>query len=165
MADLGMLQPPAGDKSDPPQPSYATLLKTDEKSSNSSPLKLKPVTFVHRKPTITFDSNDLDAYIKEENLEFALIANFYFGQPDLQDIRRSFAQQFNVKGECLLGLICARHILMRFNLKEDFISVYSKSVTSINLREHYREVTYSFRIQRWTSWLVGLTIRRNHLFL
>uniref|UniRef100_M1DLG3 DUF4283 domain-containing protein n=1 Tax=Solanum tuberosum TaxID=4113 RepID=M1DLG3_SOLTU len=81
--------------------------------------------------TVVFDSKDLETFITEENLKFALIAKFSHGRPELPDLRKILPQQLGFKGECNIGLLESRHVLLQFTLKEDYIAIFSKTSRSI----------------------------------
>uniref|UniRef100_M1DYT0 NB-ARC domain containing protein n=1 Tax=Solanum tuberosum TaxID=4113 RepID=M1DYT0_SOLTU len=107
---------------------------------------LKPVSLLHGEPMVVFDSKDLETFITEENLKYALIAKFSHGRPELPDLRKILPQQLRFKGECNIGLLESRHVLLRFTLKEDYIAIFSKTSRSIK----FAGTVIPFRIQKWT---------------
>ncbi|KAH0640618.1 hypothetical protein KY285_037204 [Solanum tuberosum] len=98
-------------------------------------LKLKLVIYVHGEPTVSFSFSDLESYIQEENLQFALVAKFSYGRPDMIDLRKIFTRHFEIKGDCNLGLLDHRHVLVRLSNREDFVEVYSRAELFITLKE------------------------------
>nr|XP_009779392.1 PREDICTED: uncharacterized protein LOC104228608 [Nicotiana sylvestris] len=70
----------------------------------------------------------------EEGLHQAVILKFSYGKPDLQELRQIISKQFDVKGYCNIGQLEYRHILIRFDLFEDFVQPLSIS-TGFNPRE------------------------------
>lgn len=56
-----------------------------------------------------------------------MVGKFSNGWPDLDELRIQIPKQCNVKGDCNIGLLRNRHILMRFNLEDYFINMMSKS--------------------------------------
>ncbi|WMV10147.1 hypothetical protein MTR67_003532 [Solanum verrucosum] len=107
---------------------------------------LKPVNLLHGEPMVVFDSKDLETFITEENLKYALIAKFSHGRPELPDLRKILPQQLGFKGECNIGLLESRHVLLRFTLKEDYIAIFSKTSRSIK----FAGTVIPFKIQKWT---------------
>ncbi|KAG5586312.1 hypothetical protein H5410_046746 [Solanum commersonii] len=61
-----------------------------------------------------------------ENLQYAVIGNFLYGWSDIYELRTQIPKQCTMKGECKIGLLRNRHILMRFSRHEDFINMMSK---------------------------------------
>ncbi|KAH0683331.1 hypothetical protein KY289_021083 [Solanum tuberosum] len=97
------------------KPSYTSIFNPStctQKSDGKLPLKLKPVIYVHGEPTVSFNFSDLESYIQEENLQYALVAKFSYGRPDMIDLRKIFTRHFEIKGDCNLGLLDHRHVLM-----------------------------------------------------
>jgi len=107
---------------------YASAISGNQQSSEKS---LKPVILLHGEPTVVFAFKDIETFITEENLKYALIAKFSHGRPELPDLRKILPQQLGFKGECNIGLLESRHVLLRFTLKEDYIAIFSKTSRSI----------------------------------
>ncbi|KAG5568482.1 hypothetical protein H5410_064490 [Solanum commersonii] len=107
---------------------FALSISGNQQSTEKS---LKSVSLLHGEPTVVFDSKDLETFITEENLKFALITKFSHGRPELSDLRKILPQQLGFKGECNIGLLESRHVLLWFTLKEDYIAIFSKTSRSI----------------------------------
>ncbi|KAH0686003.1 hypothetical protein KY285_016544 [Solanum tuberosum] len=122
---------------------YASAISGNQQSSEKS---LKPVILLHGEPTVVFAFKDIETFITEENLKYALIAKFSHGRPELPDLRKILPQQLGFKGECNIGLLESRHVLLRFTLKEDYIAIFSKTSRSIKSAG----TVIPFRIQKWT---------------
>ncbi|KAH0749313.1 hypothetical protein KY290_028545 [Solanum tuberosum] len=122
---------------------YASAISGNQQSSEKS---LKPVILLHGEPTVVFNSKDIETFITEENLKYALIAKFSHGRPELPDLQKILPQQLGFKGECNIGLLESRHVLLRFTLKEDYIAIFSKTSRSIK----FAGTVIPFRIQKWT---------------
>ncbi|WMV51611.1 hypothetical protein MTR67_044996 [Solanum verrucosum] len=75
---------------------YASAISGNQQSSEKS---LKPVILLHGEPTMVFDSKDIETFIMEENLKYALIAQFSHGRPELPDLWKILPQQLGFKGE------------------------------------------------------------------
>ncbi|KAK4712371.1 hypothetical protein R3W88_006884 [Solanum pinnatisectum] len=96
------------------KPIYVSIsnpLTCTQKSDGKLSLKLKPVIYVHGEPTASFSFSDLESYIQEENLQYALVAEFSYGRPDMINLRKIFTRHFKIKGDCNLGLLDHRHVL------------------------------------------------------
>uniref|UniRef100_M1A3I6 Uncharacterized protein n=1 Tax=Solanum tuberosum TaxID=4113 RepID=M1A3I6_SOLTU len=120
MAETVSPQPRAVDET-PEKPSYASISNPStytKKFDGKLPLKLKPVIYVHGEPTVSFNFLDLESYNQEENLEYALIDKFFYGRPDIIDLRKSFTRHFAIKGDCNLGLL--DHVLFDVLRDEKF---------------------------------------------
>lgn len=61
-----------------------------------------------------------------QNLQYAVVGKFSYGWPDLDELKRTLPEQCNIKSECQIGLLTYRHILIKFNLFEDFATMMSK---------------------------------------
>ncbi|KAG5611951.1 hypothetical protein H5410_023232 [Solanum commersonii] len=60
------------------------------------------------------------------------------------NLRKILPQQLGFKGECNIGLLESRHVLLRFTLKEDYIAIFSKTSRSIKFAGN----VIPFRIQK-----------------
>ncbi|KAK4342526.1 hypothetical protein RND71_038342 [Anisodus tanguticus] len=68
--------------------------------------------FLYGEPTVVLDFKDLVSYIMEDNLQFASIAKFSHGRPELLELQKILLQQLGFKGECNIMLLESRHVLM-----------------------------------------------------
>ncbi|KAH0761354.1 hypothetical protein KY290_017427 [Solanum tuberosum] len=107
-----------------PIATYANTLKPTP--SNTKPIPLKPISYLHGEPRVLWDQEDINQMIINENLEYAVIGKFSYGWPDIQDLRRLIPKQCELKGECKIGLLSNRHILIRASLLEDYVHLLSK---------------------------------------
>ncbi|KAK6791025.1 hypothetical protein RDI58_010106 [Solanum bulbocastanum] len=107
---------------------YASSISENQQYSEKS---LKPVILLHGEPTVVFDSKDIETFIIEENLKYALIANLSHGRPKLPNLRKILPQQLGFKGEFNIGLLESKHVLLGFTLKEDYITIFLKTSRSI----------------------------------
>ncbi|KAK6796833.1 hypothetical protein RDI58_004534 [Solanum bulbocastanum] len=89
-----------GEKNDNPNTgrTYVSSISENQQYTKKS---LKPVSLLHGEPTLVFDSKDLETFITEENLKYALIDKFSYGRPELLDLRKILPQQLGFKGECM----------------------------------------------------------------
>lgn len=70
--------------------------------------------------------------IVNENIEFAVIGKFSYGWPEIQDLKILIPKQCEMKGECKIGLLCNRHVLIRSLLMEDYVHLLSKPTSYIS---------------------------------
>ena len=54
---------------------------------------------------MVFDSKDIEMFITEKNLKYALVLKFAHGGHELPDLRKILPQQSGFKGECNIGLL------------------------------------------------------------
>ncbi|KAK4723627.1 hypothetical protein R3W88_026406 [Solanum pinnatisectum] len=64
--------------------------------------------------------------IIKENLEFAVIGKFLYGWPEIQELQKLIPKQCEMRGECNIGLLSNRHVLIRTSCLEDYVSLLSK---------------------------------------
>lgn len=57
---------------------------------------------------------------------FAIIGKFLYGCPVIQDLRKVIPKQYELKGECNIGLLSNRHVLIRASFLEDYVNQMSK---------------------------------------
>nr|XP_009783436.1 PREDICTED: uncharacterized protein LOC104232043 [Nicotiana sylvestris] len=126
--------------------SYASHLLSKQSAAKSSKLELCPVTFEHGEPTVEFTIEEVNAFTMEEGLHQAVILKFSYGKPDLQELRQIISKQFDVKGYCNIGQLEYRHILIRFDLFEDFVQALSRSTGYIKAKGD----EFFFRTFPWT---------------
>lgn len=61
-----------------------------------------------------------------ENLQYGVVGKFSYSWQDIDDLWTQNLKQCNIKGECQIGVLRNRYILMRFSCEEDFINMMSK---------------------------------------
>ncbi|WMV47178.1 hypothetical protein MTR67_040563 [Solanum verrucosum] len=83
--------------------------------------------------------------IINENLEFAVIGKFSYGWPDIQELRKLIPKQCELKGECKIGLLSNKHIMIQATLLEDYVHLLSKPVFYITQRNW----SFPMRTLKW----------------
>ncbi|KAG5585125.1 hypothetical protein H5410_045559, partial [Solanum commersonii] len=69
---------------------------------------------------------DLESYIQEENLQYALVAKFSYGRPNMIYLRKIFTRHFEITEDCNLGLLDHRHVLVRrLSNQKDFVEIFT----------------------------------------
>ncbi|WMV29405.1 hypothetical protein MTR67_022790 [Solanum verrucosum] len=102
--------------------------------TNIKPVQLKPVTYLHGEPIVLWEQEEVNQMIINENLEYAVIGKFSYGWPDIQALRKLIPKQCELKGECKIGLLSNRHVLIRATLLEDYVHLLSKPAFHLNQR-------------------------------
>lgn len=87
---------------------------------------IKPVSYLHGEPMIVWEQSEVDQMILREKFQYVVIGKFSYGWPDMQELRRLILKQCELKGECDIGLLSNRHILIRALLLEDYVHLLSK---------------------------------------
>ncbi|KAG5570617.1 hypothetical protein H5410_060383 [Solanum commersonii] len=126
-----------------PAMSYASLLRPP--SMTSKPLPLKPISYLHGEPIVVWDQEEIDQMIINESLQYAVVGKFSYEWPELQDLRKLIPKQCELKGDCKIGLLSNRHVLIRAILLEDYVHLLSKPVFYI-LQRHQ---SYPMRTLKW----------------
>lgn len=54
------------------------------------------------------------------------MGKFSYGWPEVQELRKLIPKQCELKGECMIGLLNKRHILIRETLLEDYVHLLCK---------------------------------------
>jgi len=129
-----------------PKQSYAALIQKTKSAATSSKLELTPVHMVHGEPTVEFTVEEVNTFTIEEGLHQAVILKFSYGKPDIQELRQLIPKQFDIKGYCNVGQLEFRHILVRFDLFEDYVQVLSRSTGYVKAKGD----EFFFRTFPWT---------------
>ncbi|KAG5600706.1 hypothetical protein H5410_032076 [Solanum commersonii] len=90
------------------------------------------ITSVSGEPQVIWEHEEVTQMIVNENLECAVIGKFSYGWPDIQDLRRLIPKQCELKGDCNIGLLSNRHMLIRASLLEDYAQKASSSERTIS---------------------------------
>ncbi|XP_019241529.1 PREDICTED: uncharacterized protein LOC109221506, partial [Nicotiana attenuata] len=118
----------------------------NQSAAKTTKLELCPVTIEHGIPTVEFTTEEVKAFTIEEGLHQAVILKFSYGKPDLHELRQVIPKQFDIKGYCNIGQLEYRHVLVRFDLFEDFVQVLSRSTGYIKSKGD----EFFFRSFPWT---------------
>lgn len=92
-----------------------------------------------------WEQSKVEQMIINENLHYAIIGNFSYGWPDINELRRLIPNQCELKGDCKIGLLSNRYILKRATLLEDYVYLLSKPAFYINRRS----ISYPMRTLKW----------------
>ncbi|KAG5616896.1 hypothetical protein H5410_016720 [Solanum commersonii] len=130
MAVSAVGQPPTGVGQ---SASFASLLKPT--IENHKHLPRKSISYLHGEPIVMWEQSEVDQMIINENLHYAVIGKFSYGWPKINDLHRLIPTQCELKGDCIIGLLSNRHILIRATLLEDYVHLLSKPAFYITQRE------------------------------
>ncbi|KAK4710167.1 hypothetical protein R3W88_004680 [Solanum pinnatisectum] len=83
--------------------------------------------------------------IVNKNLQYAIVGKSSHGWPDIQELCRLIPKQCELKGECNIGLLTNRNVLIRVTLMEDYINLLSKPVFYIAQQNW----SYPMRTLKW----------------
>lgn len=86
--------------------------------------------------------------IIQENLQYAVVGKFFYGWPDLEEIRKTVPIQCEIKGDCKIGFLSDRHILIRLTTMEDYVHVMSKPAYFLHVKDGF----YQMRPLKWEPW-------------
>lgn len=86
---------------------------------------MKPLVYLHGEPRIIWEEEEVEQMIIEENIEFAVVGKFSYGSPEIQELRKLIAKQCELKGECKIGLLSNRHVLIRASCLENYVNLFS----------------------------------------
>lgn len=112
-------QPPTTTNNNPQPLDYSKILKPvtinaamDERASAVEPIPLRRITFLHGKLMVKFTKSEVERMNVIEGLQYAVVGKLSYGWPDLQELRRIIRAQVGIKGECNIGLLRDKHVLI-----------------------------------------------------
>ncbi|KAG5589354.1 hypothetical protein H5410_039868 [Solanum commersonii] len=111
----------------------------------NKPIPLKPISYLHGEPRIVWEEEEVKNMIIKENLEFAVIGKFSYGWPEIQELRKLILKQCEMRGECNIGLLSNRHVLIRTSCLEDYVSLLSKPAHYLS----HRGWSYPMQTLKW----------------
>ncbi|KAF3685426.1 hypothetical protein FXO37_00637 [Capsicum annuum] len=113
---------------------YADLIKPPSlkmiikgKESQAPVIPMKQLTYNDGIPRVTWTEEEVFNMNILEELQYAIVGKFSYGWPELDELRTQIPKQCHIKGECKIGLLWNRHILIRLSHMEDFVNLLSKS--------------------------------------
>lgn len=73
-----------------------------------------------------------------------MVAKFFYGRPNLYELRKKIPIQLGIKGPCNIGFLEERHIMMRLSLLEDYAMLMSKA-WELRVKNRY----FPLRFLKW----------------
>lgn len=80
---------------------------------------------LHEEPNITWKSSEEWSLIIQKNLQYAIIDKFSYDKSDIKELRKAIPAQCEIKGECIIGVLDARNIFIRFEGLKDYVQLLS----------------------------------------
>nr|XP_033508227.1 uncharacterized protein LOC117273231 isoform X1 [Nicotiana tomentosiformis] len=119
---------------------------TNRSVQNRTTTKLNPIELIHGTPTLTFSMEEQEEFTSTEGLHQVIVIKVNQAAPDLKIWKNLLPKHFGVKGNCLIGLLGRRQLLVHFDQYDDFVIALSRSVNYLpfNGEEH------QLRIFPWT---------------
>lgn len=105
----------------------AMNMPTQSKKMEIEPIPIKKHDFVDGIPMVKWTDHEVNRMNIIENLNYAVVGKFSYGWPELAELREQIPKQCGIKGECKIGFLRNKHILMRFSLFEDFVNIMAKN--------------------------------------
>ncbi|KAK6773763.1 hypothetical protein RDI58_029001 [Solanum bulbocastanum] len=87
----------------PTNNNYANALTIIHQTSEL--INLKPITLLHGEPIIIWTKKESDGLSIRQNLQFAVVAKFSYGRPDLYKLRKAIPIQLEIKGPNNIGFL------------------------------------------------------------
>ncbi|WMV30610.1 hypothetical protein MTR67_023995 [Solanum verrucosum] len=87
---------------------------------------MKEITYVEGIPQVEWTEQEVIKITHIEKLQFAVIGTLSYEWTDLEELRRIIPQQCDLKGDCQIGLLGSKHILIRLTKQEDYVNMISK---------------------------------------
>ncbi|KAH0749274.1 hypothetical protein KY290_028506 [Solanum tuberosum] len=128
------------------QTSFATRLTTNQAAQSLTKIQLKQIQYVHGEPMIQFTKGERQVFAQEEGLHQAVIIKFSSDTLEVKDLRTILPKHLGIKGNCLVGLLARRHILVRIDQYEDYVVALSKSVSFLP----FHGQQHLYRVFPWT---------------
>ncbi|KAF3624236.1 hypothetical protein FXO37_31460 [Capsicum annuum] len=151
MASQATGQPPSEGVQPTPSLSYAKILQptTQNPQKQSIPaIPIKPIIFHHGEPTVQWSLDEVQRMIIHENLQYSIVGKFSYSRPEIHDLRMLIPSQCEIKGDCNIGFLCNRHVLIRCTQLEDYIQLLSKPAYYIKDKHMYHQM----RPLKWDPW-------------
>lgn len=57
-----------------------------------------------------------------------MIGKFSYGMPKIRELRKIILTQYELKGDCNIGVLGMRHVLIRASTMEDYVNLLSKLI-------------------------------------
>ncbi|CAI9102728.1 OLC1v1001046C1 [Oldenlandia corymbosa var. corymbosa] len=105
---------------------------------SNPPINPKKVSFFNGTPELEYDDEEFEELIAPHKVN--LVGKFSYGRPKIDVLREEF-KKIGFKGSYLLGLMNPRHVLIRFELEEDYQRCWITSLWTI--------CGYQMRILKW----------------
>ncbi|WMV41601.1 hypothetical protein MTR67_034986 [Solanum verrucosum] len=92
---------------------------------------MRPISYLHGEPRILWEEEEVTQMIHKENLQYDVIGKFFYGMLEIKKLRKIIPKQCELKGECNVGLLGNRHVL----IMEDYVKLLSKPAFYLTQRQ------------------------------
>lgn len=116
MADGGPPDHPPGRGLPPPARSFVAMLFAGSSMGSSEP---GIVSTFRGEPALRMSHGEM--LLLAEPFPNVLVGRFAYGRPSMKQIRR-FIVSLGLKGDCPVGLLDSKHVLLRLMVEEDYTS-------------------------------------------
>nr|XP_033516045.1 uncharacterized protein LOC117280437 [Nicotiana tomentosiformis] len=140
------LSPTVGETNIKPSTTYAARLHTNQTVQNPSKTQIKPIEIIHGEATFQFTMEEVQQFSVEEGLHQEILMKFAYTHPKVHDLRKVISKSFGIKSNFPIGQLEYQHVLIIFDLYEDYVHVASRSVGYI----HCNGDDYQYRLRPWT---------------
>ncbi|KAF3622347.1 hypothetical protein FXO38_31333 [Capsicum annuum] len=106
-------------------PKYADLLKPKIHVHENVRITPKPMVMMHGEPRITWKVSEVQSMVIQENLQYAIVGKFSYGKPVVNELRKMIPNQCGIKGDCMIGVLDERNILIKLNQLLDYVKLLS----------------------------------------
>lgn len=106
---------------------YTSLFKKHN-AEKEAIILIRPVTYLHGEPRIVWEEEEVLQMIHKENLQYTVIGKFSYGMPGIKELYKIIPTQCELKGECNIGVLGLRHVLIRTSNMEDYVKLLSKPI-------------------------------------
>lgn len=121
MADPAVDRPPPGAG----QPlTYASLFKPEHVQIQLIPQK--SILYLHGEPIVQWEQIEVDQMVINENIQYAVVEKISYEWPEIEELRKLIPKYCELKGECKIGLLSNRHVLIRATLMKNYVHLLSK---------------------------------------
>ncbi|KAF3670134.1 Photosystem II CP43 reaction center protein [Capsicum annuum] len=100
------------------------------------------------KSNVQWSLDEVQRMIIHENLQYAIVGKFSYSWPEIHDLWKLIPSQCEIKGDCNIGFLCNRHVLIRCTQLEDYIQLLSKPAYYIKDKHMYHQM----RPPKWDPW-------------
>lgn len=90
--------------------------------------------------------DEIQQFSVEEGLNQAMLMKLSFTHPSVHELRKLIPKQLGFKGNCRIGQLEHRHMLIRFDLYKDYVHVASRSIGYIHLMGTITSINYLHRL-------------------
>lgn len=100
------------------------------------PIPMRPILNSHGETMIAWKEAEVMQKICKENLQCPVIDKFSYGMLEIKELPNVIPTQYELKGECNIGVLVMRNVLICASNMEDYVKLLSKPITYLTLRDN-----------------------------